>query len=231
MQLSRVVAPAFFPIHADIRAGRHREYLLGGGRGSAKSSFASLEMLICLLRWPDANAVVYRKVAATLRRSVFEQALWAAQMLGIAQAFEKRLDPPELIRRDTGQRILFRGADDPGKSKSLKLAKGVFRYLWFEEASEFSGMQDIRTIRASVLRGVDRAIAVLTYNPPESAANWLNAEARVPVDGRLTHHSDYRMLPASWLGESFLAEAEALRRSNERAWRHMYLGEAVGYGA
>ena len=230
MRLSRAIAPAFYPVHADLRAGRHREYLLGGGRGSAKSSFASLEMLICLLRWPDANAVVYRKVAATLRRSVFEQALWAAQTLGIEAAFDTRLDPPEMIRRDTGQRILFRGADDPAKSKSLKLAKGVFRFLWFEEASEFSGMQDIRTIRASVLRGVDRAATVLTYNPPESAASWINAEARVSVDGRLTHHSDYRMLPPVWLGESFLAEAEALRRSNERMWRHMYLGEAVGNG-
>ena len=231
MKLSGLIAPSFYPVHADMRASRHREYLLGGGRGSGKSSFAAIELLLTLLRYPDANAMVYRKVAATIRRSVFEQLIWAADIMGLSQLFDTRLDPPELIRRDTGQRILFLGADDPGKSKSLKLSRGVFRFLWFEEAAEFSGMRDIRTMRASVLRGVDRAVTVLTYNPPPRAAHWINAEAITPAPGRLVHTSDYRGVPPAWLGGSFIAEAEALRVSDERAWRQMYLGEALGNGA
>ncbi len=230
MKLSGLIAPSFYSVHADMREGLHREYLLGGGRGSGKSGFAATELLLSLIRHPDANAMVYRRVAATIRRSVFEQLIWAADMLGLGETFEKRLDPPEMIRRDTGQRILFLGADDPGKSKSLKLAKGVFRFLWFEEAAEFAGMQDIRTMRASVLRGVDRAVTLLTYNPPPQASHWINVEAITPMPGRMVHRSDYRSMPAAWLGENFLAEAEALRVSNERAWRQMYLGEALGSG-
>lgn len=230
IRLSELIAPPFYQVHGDIRRGGHDEYFLKGGRGSAKSSFASIELMLCLLRSREANAIVYRRVAATLRSSVFEQLMWAAEQMGLAALIEVRRDPPELIVKPTGQRVLMRGADDPGKSKSLKLARGAFRFLWFEEASEFSGMGDIRTIKASVLRGVDRAVTLYSYNPPISAANWINAEALTPRPGRLVHHSCYTQLPPAWLGQSFLAEAEALRRSNERAYRHMYLGEATGTG-
>lgn len=230
VRLSELIAPVFYPVHRDIREGGHDEYFLKGGRGSAKSSFASIELLLSLMRNRETNAIVYRRVAATLRSSVFEQLMWAAEQMGLAALFDVRRDPPELILKATGQRVLMRGADDPGKSKSLKLARGVFRFLWFEEASEFSGMGDIRTIKASVLRGVDRAVTLYSYNPPISAANWINGEALLPRPGRLVHHSCYTQLPQSWLGQSFLAEAEALRSSNERAYRHMYLGEVTGTG-
>lgn len=230
MRLSEAIAPVFYPVHADLRGGRHDEYFLRGGRGSAKSSFASIEVVLALLRNPEANAAVYRKIAASIRKSVFEQVLWAIGILGLDGYFEPRLSPPEILLKGTEQRILFQGADDPGKSKSLKLSKGYFSILWFEEAAEFSGMDDLRTIKASVIRGVDRAATILTYNPPVSASNWINAEAMVPKPGRYVHTSCYTDLPGNWLGAGFLAEAEALRRSNERAWRHMYLGESVGTG-
>ena len=230
MQLSEVIAPSFYAVHDHMRAGRYDEYFLKGGRGSAKSSFASIELILHLLRDPRASAIVYRRVAATLRESAVEQVLWAAEALGLEDFFELKRSPPELRCRTTGQRILFRGADDAGKSKSLKLAKGYFSFLWFEEAAEFSGMEDIRTIKASVLRGTGGAVTVYSYNPPSSASSWINAEALLPRPGRLVHHSCYDQLPKHWLGESFLAEAQALKASNERAYRHMYLGEVTGTG-
>lgn len=229
-RLSDLIAPCFYPVHASMRLGRHDEYFLKGGRGSAKSSFAALQLALCLLRDENAHAIVYRKVAATLRESAFEQVIWALDALGLAGYYELRRAPLEIIIRATGQRILFRGADDPGKSKSLKIADGYFRYLWFEEAAEFAGMQDIRTIKASVLRGVSGAITVYSYNPPVSSSAWINAEVLLPRPGRLVHHSCYTDLPAHWLGESFIAEAEALKHSNERSYRHMYLGEVTGTG-
>ena len=229
-RLSELIAPCFYPVHAAMRAFSHDEYFLKGGRGSAKSSFAAIQLVLCLLRDANAHAIVYRKVAATLRESAYEQVIWALDCLGLAGHYELRRAPLEIILRSTGQRILFRGADDPGKSKSLKIADGYFRYLWFEEAAEFSGMQDIRTIRASVLRGVNGAITVYSYNPPVSASAWINAEVLLPGPRRLVHHSCYTDLPPAWLGESFIAGAEALKRSNERAYRHMYLGEVTGTG-
>lgn len=220
--VSRLIAPAFYPVHADIRRG--------GGRGSGKSSFASVELLLILMRDPELNAAVFRKVAATIRDSVFEQLIWASRMLDVEGLWRTKLAPPELLYLPTGQRILFRGADDPGKAKSLKLAKGRFGCLWFEELTEFSGMADVRSIKASVARGGETA-TFFTYNPPISPGNWVNAEAARPAAGRLVHQSDYRMLPPGWLGEGFIRDAEDLRAADERAYRHMYLGEAVGTGA
>ena len=230
VRLSECIAPAFHALHRDVAAGGHREYWLRGGRGSGKSSFISLEILLGMLRHPEASAIVYRKVAATLRESVYEQMVWAVERLGLAACFRMRLSPLTLEYLPTGQRILFRGADDPGKSKSLKLSRGYFGYLWFEELAEFSGMEDVRSIAASVVRGGPTVIFA-SYNPPASRRSWVNAEARAHAPQRLVHTSDYRDMPPEWLGADFLAAAEALRTGSERVWRAMYLGEETGTGA
>ena len=229
VRLSDLIAPACYGVHADMKAFAHSEFWLSGGRGSGKSSFVSIEILLSMLRNPSMNAIVYRKVGATLRESVYGQMVWAIEKLGLERYFKCRLAPLELEYLPTGQRILFRGADDPGKSKSIKLARGWFGILWFEELAEFSGMEAIRTIKASVLRG-GRAITIYTYNPPKSRNNWVNAEAMSIRADRLTHESSYLEMPEEWLGETFLAEAEQLKRTNERAYRHMYLGEITGTG-
>lgn len=228
IRLSGLLAPAFFEVHHDLKRGGHAEYWLEGGRGSCKSSFVSLEIMLGLTRDPLANAVIYRRVGDTLRDSVFAQMCWAMEVLGVSGCWKRRVSPMELVN-DRGQRIIFRGADDPQKSKGLKLAKGYFKYLWFEELTEFAGMEAVRTIKASVIRGVS-ATTFYTYNPPESAASWVNGEALKRVPGRLNHHSNYLTVPPEWLGEGFIADAEALRQSDGRAWRHMYLGEVTGTG-
>ncbi len=230
VRLSGLIAEPFRELHRDILAGENREYWLKGGRGSGKSSFIALEILLGLLADREVNAIVYRKVAATLRESVYEQLLWAAEKLGIAGNIRARAQPLELCYRPTGQRILFRGADDPGKSKSLKIAQGRFGFLWLEELTEFASMDDVRSIKASVLRGEGRSVTFASYNPPMSPANWVNEEVLRPVLGRKIHMSDYRDLPREWLGEGFLREAEALRELDMRRYRHMYLGEVTGSG-
>lgn len=229
-RVSALIAPTFYPVHAAFKSDKYSEIMLAGGRGSGKSSFLSLEILMGLLRDKDANAIVYRKVAATLRESVFGQLCWAIDALGLNAYFKARVSPLEILYIPTGQRILFRGADDPLKSKSLKLAQGYFKYLWFEELAEFYGMDAIRTIKASVIRGGGKALTLYSYNPPASAQSWVNAESLVARADRLMHHSTYLEVPAQWLGDSFIADAEALKETNERAYRHMYLGEVTGTG-
>ena len=229
VRISRLLPEAFHGLFWDVYRRDHREYWLMGGRGSGKSSFVSIALICLLLADPMANVAVFRKVADSLRESVYAQMRWAVDQLGLSAYFTARLSPMELIYQPTGQRILFRGADDPEKSKGLKVEKGYFAALWLEEASAFGGMEELRTIQASVLRG-GNGITLISYNPPVSAKNWINAEALRPMDGRLCHRSDYRMLPEKWLGENFLMQAEALRKQDERAYRHMYLGEAVGTG-
>lgn len=231
IRLSGLIGPSFFDAYRAARGGEYRELWLSGGRGSLKSSFCSLLIVLELLRDEKASAVVYRKVAATLRESVYAQMLWAIDKLGLTELFESGLSPLEIRNRRTGQRILFRGADRPEKSKGIKLQDGYFRCLWFEELSEFDGMDDVRSIKASVLRSQSPSLTLYTYNPPVSPRCWVCEEALAERPGRYRHHSDYRTVPPSWLGADFLCEAEALKNTNERAYRHMYLGQSVGSGA
>lgn len=222
-----MIGPAFFGVHGDIKRGGHGEYWLGGGRGSGKSSFASVEVILQIIARPGINAAVIRRVGNTLRESAFEQMIWAAMQLGVMHLFRTRVTPMEMEYLPTGQRIVFRGADDPGKLKSIKIAGGAFGCLWFEELTDFQGMDAVRSIKASVGRGAE-VVTLFTYNPPAAASHWVNAEAAREIDGRLVCRSDYRDMPREWLGDGFIADAEALRAADERAWRQLYLGECVG---
>ena len=229
IRMSELLAPVFAPVHTDIRRGGHAEYWLYGGRGSGKSSFVSIEIVLGMMKDPQANALVVRRVAKTLRQSVYEQLCWAIDRLGVDHLWARRLCPMELIYRPTGQRILFIGADDPQKSKGIKVSRGSFKFLWFEELAEFDGMGAVNTITASAVRG-DSVVTFYTYNPPASVANWVNEEALCIHEGRLSHKSSYLDIPPHWLGASFLSKADIMRRTNERAYRHMYLGEVTGTG-
>jgi PBSX family phage terminase large subunit len=156
------MARPFYPLHRTLRRGEAAELWLAGGRGSGKSSFVSLQIALGVMADPQANAVIYRKVAATLRDSVYAQMLWAIDRLEVSGLWQPRLTPLELVYQPTGQRILFRGADDPGKSKGIKLQSGFFKYLWLEELTEFQSMEEVRSLKASVLRGAE-AVAFYTY--------------------------------------------------------------------
>lgn len=230
VRLTSIIAEPFWPVHRDIKRAGHDEYWLEGGRGSTKSSFISIEIIKLLIEHPQMHAIIYRRVGNTLRESVYEQIIWAIDQLGLHNKFQYRVSPLEIRYKKTGQRIIFRGADDPMKSKSIKISFGYFGILWFEELAEFGGMDDIRTIKASIIRGGDLSYTFFSYNPPMTARNWVNKEALVPKANRLTHHSTYLGVPREWLGKVFIAEAEALKATNERAYRHMYLGEVTGTG-
>lgn len=131
VKLSDIIAPSFYDLHKDIKADRHTHYWLKGGRGSTKSSFASTEIPLGMMKDPMANAVVIRKVGLYLKDSVYEQLLWAIERLGVSHLWQCRQSPLELVYTPTGQRILFRGADKPKKLKSTKVRKGYIRYVWY----------------------------------------------------------------------------------------------------
>ncbi len=230
VRLSTLLAGSFEPVHRAVQAGAYRHYWLKGGRGSGKSSFASLEIILGMMRNPGANAVVYRRWAHYLRGSVYEQLLWAVDRLGVSRYWRAWRSPLRLEYRPTGQQALFLGADDPVKSKSIKLAHGYFGYIWFEELAEYPDMESVRSIIQSVARGGGQPAIFYTYNPPKSAQSWVNAEAMRERPGRLVHHSSYLDVPRAWLGEVFLAEAAQLKETNETAYRHEYLGEVTGTG-
>lgn len=228
--LKSIIAPSFYSVHRDILSDAHTHYWLNGGRGSTKSSFVSIEIPLGIMRDPEANAVVLRKVGQYLKDSVYEQLLWGIERLGVSHLWQGKLSPLELIYVPTGQRILFRGADRPKKIKSTKVRKGYIKYIWYEETDEFGGMEEIRMINQSLMRGGRKFCVFYTYNPPKSQRNWVNSEVSNIRTDTLAHHSTYQTVPPEWLGTQFLHEAEALKAQNERLYRHEYLGEITGTG-
>lgn len=230
VKLSEIIAPVFNTVHIDIKKHNHTHYWLAGGRASTKSSFISIEIILGIMRNEDTNAVILRKVERTLADSVFSQLVWAIEKLGVYDYWQIKKSPLELIYLPTGQQILFRGADDPKKLKSTRFRKGYCKYIWYEEVDEFFGMEEIRSINQTFMRGGSVFEVFYSYNPPRSINNWVNAEAIETREDKLLHKSTYLDVPREWLGEQFFIEAEHLKKTNELAYNNEYLGEATGTG-
>ncbi len=226
---AEMISSGFVDLYRDIKDSRHREYVLKGGRGSTKSSFAALVIIERMLQRKEEHALAMRQVGATLRDSVYARLRWAAEALGAADEFEFRLSPPEIVRKSTGQKIYFRGADDPGKLKSISPSFGYIGTLWFEELDQFGSEGAVRNLEQSVLRGGE-GIVIKTFNPPKAVNNWVNRFIKIPKEGRLVHHSTYLTVPEEWLGKRFIDEAEYLKETNPKAYEHEYMGKCVGSG-
>ena len=226
------IADCYIPVHEDVTRGDHVFFNLPGGRGSAKSSFVALEIINQIMKDRSglSNAIVIRKYANTLRGSVFNQIQWAIDTLGVSDHWRSTVVPLQFIY-ETGQVIRLSGLDDPTKLKSLKPTKGFFRILWIEEFSEITGEVELRNLQQSVLRGGERFTVFRSFNPPISSTNWVNQYIERKDDRSLTVRTDYRMIPAEWLGELFLDEAERLKEINPKAYEHEFLGLPVGNGS
>lgn len=229
-KLSDIISPAFTEPHRAIKAGTINELVEKGGRGSAKSSHLSVEVILELLRHPDCHAVVMRKVGNTLRTSVYAQICWAIAELGLMDRFRCTVSPMECIYRKTGQKIMFFGLDDPGKLKSIKVPFGYIGIAWFEELDQFDGPEQVRNVEQSLFRGGAYSMCFKSFNPPAMARNWANRYVLESKPGKLVHHSTYLTTPPEWLGPRFIDDAEHLKSVNETAYRHEYLGEVVGSG-
>nr|DAD93512.1 MAG TPA: terminase large subunit [Siphoviridae sp. ctB9N2] len=228
--LSEKIGSAFYDVAHDVFHHGHTHYDFSGGRGSLKSSTVSVLVPLLLINNPGTHALVLRKVANTIRDSVYAQYVWAIGELGMAAYWEAKVSPMELIYKPTGQKIMFRGADDPMKIKSIKVPFGYIAVTHFEEKDQFAGRAEIRTILQSTMRGGSKYWNFESYNPPISRDNWANKDSLEERTDRLCHKSTYLQAPAEWLGEQFLAEAEHLKATDERAYQHEYLGIPVGTG-
>ena len=230
IRLSEKIGSAFYDVAHDVFHHGHTHYDFSGGRGSLKSSTVSVLVPLLLINNPGTHALVLRKVANTIRDSVYAQYIWAIGELGMAAYWEAKVSPMELIYKPTGQKIMFRGADDPMKIKSIKVPFGYIAVTHFEEKDQFAGRAEIRTILQSTMRGGSKYWNFESYNPPISRDNWANKDSLEERTDRLCHKSTYLQAPPEWLGEQFLAEAEHLKATDERAYQHEYLGIPVGTG-
>lgn len=214
-----------------IRERAFDYFFFKGGRGSGKSTFISLAIVLGIVRHPNTNAIIYRKVGSTVYESVYTQILWSIDRLNLTNWFKFYKQPMKMVYLPTGQEIMFKGCDDPQKSKSIKPKKGYFGYCWFEEATDFQGLDEIENIVQSVARsGLGKTAIFLSYNPPQSVQSWINAEVLKPQQNRFIHHSTYLSISPELLGEQFIKIAEYKKQTNEKQYNHIYLGEVTGTG-
>ena len=228
IRLSELVGRGFWPSHRAIRDGCN-ELVEAGGRGSGKSSYLSIELILQLLKHPHCHAVVLRKVASTLRTSVYAQLRWAIEALGLGGYFRCSLSPLEMEYLPTGQKILFFGMDDAGKLKSLKMPRGYIGLAWFEELDQFDA-EEVRSAEQSLFRGGEFSLCLKSFNPPAGEKHWANQYFLEEKVGKFAHKSTYLELPEDWLGQRFLGDAEHLQRVNPQLYRLEYLGIPMGSG-
>ena len=163
---------------------RKRYRVCKGSRGSKKSKTAALNMIYRIIKYPLSNGLCVRRYSNTLRDSVFSDLKWAIHKLHLDAYFECTVSPMQIVRRTTGQKILFRGLDDGLKITSISVDYGVLCFIWIEEAFEVINEDDFNkldmSVRGEVPEGYFKQIT-LTFNP-WSATSWLKARFFDVVD-------------------------------------------------
>lgn len=220
------------------------ELFLQGGRASGKSYAASVFIWLALENDPKKNAVVIRKVGSSLRKSCWKQMMKVRKRLGYDHWIPNKTEMT-FTNKFTGQQMFFVGLDDEEKVRSITVEKGYLAIAWFEEAKQFSSMEEIDQAVASILRGGaddderdyddeeegdQEYMTILTYNPPKSMSDWINVEANVRKPTRLSHKSTYLTMPKAWLGKKVLSEIASMKINKPKQYRHMYLGIVTGTG-
>lgn len=223
------IPDTFHPVARAIRDQEYQEFVEEGGRGGTKSTFFAMIGIELIRNHHDIHWVIVRKVGNTLKDSVYSKVKWAIGKQEFTEEFDALRSPLEITLKATGQKIYFRGADDPGKIKSITPEFGYIAIVWFEELDQFTA-EEVRNITQSVIRGGQMAWIFKSFNPPKTKNNWVNQYVLEPKENRLVHHSTYLDVPRKWLGQPFIDEAEHLKEVNPTAYEHEYLGVPNGNG-
>lgn len=233
VDLDKMINPHFDPILFDDVTNK----VFKGGRGSTKSSVISIQLVVDFLQDKDANVLVMRKVANTIGLSVYEQIKQAIYWLHVESLFKFQKSPFRIIHKATGTAFYFSGVDDPQKLKSMVIAQGYVRWLWFEELAEFSSWSEIDMVRASFTRKVlpngYRVVTYYSYNPPKNPYEWINQWVNEHQGVKNWHvdHSTYKDVTIpGMLSDDYLEEIETVKKNDPTYYEWMYLGEVVGLG-
>lgn len=233
IRLSEVFTESFIDVHREIKKGEHLKYVLKGGRASGKSSFVAQEIVLDTIKYPITPLCV-RKVGNTLQESCYEQIKEAIDQLQLGEYFKFNISPLKITYIPRGNSIIFRGADDPAKIKSIKMAKYPIARLWIEELAEFKTEDEVSMIENSILRGeLEKGLQYkfyYTYNPPKRKQSWVNKryETKFLPKNTYVHHSSY--LDNPYISKAFKDEAEHIKKTKPLKYRWEYMGEPIGSG-
>lgn len=128
-----------YPAYRKAWNSKKQNVVIGGSKGSGKSKFHALWHIYHMMKYPDANTLVIRKVFGTCRDSVYTDLLWAIDKLGVQDYWSYTVSPMQMTYKPTGQQILFRGLDDPLKLASITVRRGIISWVWFRR-----GVRDLQ---------------------------------------------------------------------------------------
>lgn len=211
--------------YADFWNFKGRYVACKGSRASKKSKTAALWIVSHLIQYPEANAIYIRKTERTLKDSCYSDCKWAIRRMGLENWFTCRLSPLEIEYIPTGQRILFRGCDDPLKLTSISVPNGVLCWAVFEEAYEITKEEDFdmidESIRGALPDGYFKRIFVLLN--PWSEKTWIKKRFFDPpnTDNKLAITTTYKC--NEWLTADDLRIFEEMKVRNPR--RYAVAGE------
>ena len=228
INLKEIISPSFW----NIFNSKSSYMILQGGRGSTKTSLASLKIVYHCISEENCSVIILRKYQNTLRNSVFKEIKKASSRLGLTDGVDYIANvSPMKITFFNGNSIYFAGTDDIEKLKGFIDESRPIKILWIEEASEFENDDDFQQAIATFSRGNnDYFISMFSYNPPKNKYSFINiwADKMKLRDDVLFSHTDYRTVPEKWLGKKFIEEAERLKQYDEKRYRWIYLGEVIG---
>lgn len=207
----------------------HGRYLVcKGSRASKKSCTAALRFIVNLIKYPQSNLLVVRKTYRTIKDSCYTQLKWAIHRLGLDAYFDTKESPLEITYRPTGQKIYFRGLDDPLKVTSIAVDKGYLCWLWIEEAYEIGNEADFNMLDESIRGAIPEESGlfkqiVITLNP-WNEHHWIKKRFFDTEDDQTL------ALTTNYLCNEFLDEAdkkvfEFMKKNNPRRYRVAGLGE------
>ena len=204
---------------------KKRYVVCKGSRASKKSKTTALWHIIKIMKHPGANALVVRKTERTLRDSCYADLKWAIQHLNVEKWWSAKVNPLELIYKKTGQKILFRGLDDPLKLTSISVETGAICFLWCEEAYEITKEEDFdyldECIRGKLPPGLWKRVTI-TFNPWNNR-HWLKKRFfDNPSDNVLAITTNY--MCNEWLDEADLKLFEDMKKNNPRRYNVAGLG-------
>lgn len=204
--------------------GRYRA--VKGSRGSKKSTTTAQWIIYNMMKYPLANTLVLRRVFNTHKDSTWTQLKWATNNLGVSHLWHFSKSPLEATYKPTGQKILFRGLDDPMSITSITVEKGYLCWGWFEEAFQVMNEDDFNkidmSIRGELPPGYFKQIT-LTFNP-WSEKHWLKKRFfDNPDDNTLALTTNY--MCNEWLGEDDIKLFESIKKNNPRRYKIEGLGE------
>lgn len=203
--------------------GRYR--VCKGSRGSKKSKTTALFFIYSMMKYPGANLLVVRKVYRTLKDSCFTDLKWAINILGVQDYWSVKESPLEIIYIPTGQKILFRGLDDPLKVTSITVETGHLCWAWIEEAYEINKEQDFNMLDESIRGTVEEPLykqITLTFNP-WNERHWLKKRFFDVEDENIMAKTTNYMCN-EWLDDSDKKLFEDMKKNNPRRYQVAGLG-------